>query len=145
MIYSHGPPHMAVQKQDDQQEHTFSSFVRIRDVVQKTCLRRWTIEKSGERGSGISVLPARHDDDDILIVIHLALLEIYKNLLTYSQKELFLIPFFWLYIYIYIYKYVCVCCARVCVYVCVNVSSGAAVVHSSMFDKIIKTHFVFII
>ena len=34
------------------------------DVVQKTCLRRWTIGRSGERGSGISVLPARHDDDD---------------------------------------------------------------------------------
>ena len=39
-------------------------YVRIRDVVQKTCLRRWTIGKSGKRGSGISVLPARHDDDD---------------------------------------------------------------------------------
>ena len=39
-------------------------LVRIRDVVQKTCLRRWTIGKSGERGSGISVLPARHDEDD---------------------------------------------------------------------------------
>ena len=53
---------MAEQKQDDQ--HTFSNYVRIRDVVQKTCQRRWTIGKSGERGSGISVLPARHDDDD---------------------------------------------------------------------------------
>ena len=53
------------QKQDDQHEHTFSNYVRIRDVVRKTCLRRWTIGKSGERGSGISVLPARHDDDDI--------------------------------------------------------------------------------
>ena len=63
-MYSYGPPHMAVQKQDDQHEHTFSSYVRIRDVVQKTCPRRWTIGKSGERGSGISVLPARHDDDD---------------------------------------------------------------------------------
>ena len=58
-------PHMTVQKQDDQHEHTFSNYVRIRDVVQKTCLRRWTIGKSGERGSGISMLPARHDDDDI--------------------------------------------------------------------------------
>ena len=48
----------------DQHELTFSNYVRIRDVVQKTCLRRWTIEKSGERGSGISELPARHDDDD---------------------------------------------------------------------------------
>ena len=63
-MYSHGPLHMAVQKQDDQHEHTFSNYVRIRDVVQKTCQRRWTIEKSGERGSGISVLPARHDDDE---------------------------------------------------------------------------------
>ena len=51
-------------KQDDQHEHTFSSYVRIREVVQKTCLVRWTIGRSGERGSGISVLPARHDDDD---------------------------------------------------------------------------------
>ena len=63
-MYSYGPPHIAVQKQDDQHEHTFSNYVRIRAVVQKTCLRRWTIGKSGERGSGISVLPARHDDDD---------------------------------------------------------------------------------
>ena len=44
-------------------EHTFSNYVRIRDVVRKTCLRRWTIGRSGERGSGISVLPVRHDDD----------------------------------------------------------------------------------
>ena len=63
-MYSYGPPHMAGQKQDDQHEPTFSSYVRIRGAVQKTCLRRWTIGKSGERGSGISVLPARHDDDD---------------------------------------------------------------------------------
>ena len=60
-------PTSAVQKQDDQHEHTFSSYVRIRDVVLKTCQRRWTIGKSGERGSGISVLPARHDDDDDVI------------------------------------------------------------------------------
>ena len=51
---------MAEQKQDDQHEHTFSNYVRIRDVVQKTCQRRWTIGKSGERGSEISVPPARH-------------------------------------------------------------------------------------
>ena len=64
LYFKHGPPHMAMQKLDDQHEHTFSNYVRIRDVVQKTGLRRWTIGKSGERGSGISVLPARHDDDD---------------------------------------------------------------------------------
>ena len=57
-------PHMATQKQDDQLERTFSSYVRIRDVVLKTYLGRWTIGRSGERGSGISVLPARYDDDD---------------------------------------------------------------------------------
>ena len=68
-MYSYGPPHMAVQKQDDQHEHTFSSYVRIRDVVLKTYLGRWTIGRSGERGSGISVLPARYDDDDIIIIM----------------------------------------------------------------------------
>ncbi len=30
-MYSYGPPHMAVQKQDNQLEHTFSSYVRIYD------------------------------------------------------------------------------------------------------------------
>ena len=55
---------MAEQKQDDQHEHTFSNYVGIRDVVQKTCQRRCTIGKSGERGSRISVLPARYDDGD---------------------------------------------------------------------------------
>ena len=57
-------PHMAVQKQDDQHEHTFSSYVRVRVAVLKTYLGRWTIGRSGERGSGISVLPAQYDDDD---------------------------------------------------------------------------------
>ena len=66
-MYSYGPPHMAVQKQDDQHEHTFSSYVRIRDAVLKTYLGRLTIWRSGERGSGISVLPARYDDDDDII------------------------------------------------------------------------------
>ena len=69
-MYSYGSPHMAVQKQDDQHEHTFSSYVRIRDVVLKTYLGRWTIGRSGERGSGISVLPARHDNDDDCVQYH---------------------------------------------------------------------------
>ena len=55
---------MAAQKQDDQLERTFSSYVRIQVVVLKTYLGRWTIGRSGERGSGISVLPARYDADD---------------------------------------------------------------------------------
>ena len=61
---SYGPPHMAKQKQDDQLEHTYSSYVRIRDVALKTCQRRWMIGRSGKRGSGISVLAAHDDDDD---------------------------------------------------------------------------------
>ena len=63
-MYSYGPPHMVEKKQDDQLEHTYSSYVRIRDVALKTCQRRRTIGRSGERGSGVSVLAARHDDDD---------------------------------------------------------------------------------
>ena len=63
-MYSYGPPHMAKQKQDDQLEHTYSSYVRIRDVTLKTCQKRWMIGRCGERGSGISVLAVRHDDDD---------------------------------------------------------------------------------
>ena len=62
--YCYGPPHMADQKLDDQLEHTYSSYVRIRDVALKTCQRRWMTGWSGERGSAISVLAARHDDDD---------------------------------------------------------------------------------
>ena len=37
VMYSYGPPHMAEQKQDDQLEHTYSSYVRIWDVARKTC------------------------------------------------------------------------------------------------------------
>ena len=39
-MYSYGSPHMAEQKQDDQLEHTYSSNVRIQDVVLKTYQRR---------------------------------------------------------------------------------------------------------
>ena len=64
VMYSYGPPHMAKQKQDDQLGHTYSSYVRIRDVTLKTCQKRWMIGRSGERGPGISVQATRHDDDD---------------------------------------------------------------------------------
>ena len=78
-MYSYGSPHTAAQKQDDQHERTFSSYVRIQVVVLKTCLGRWTIGRSGERGSGISVLPARYDDDDDDIYIY-----IFTNLISTS-------------------------------------------------------------
>ena len=64
VMYSYGPAHMAKQKQDDQLEYAYSSYVRIRDEALKTCQKRWMTGRSGERGSGISVLAARHHDDD---------------------------------------------------------------------------------
>ena len=79
-IYIHPvSPQMAEQGQDDQLEHTYSSHVRIRDVALRTCQRRWTTGRSGERGSRIPVLAARHDD------------------------------YIYIYIYIYICVCVCVC------------------------------------
>ena len=38
---------------------TYSSYVRIQDVTLKTCQRRWTIGRSGERGQGYPCW--RHD------------------------------------------------------------------------------------
>ena len=73
-MYFYGPPQMAEQKQDDQLEQTYSSSVRIRDVALKTCQRRWTIGRSGERGSGISALAAQHDDDDTVYSFFVLLL-----------------------------------------------------------------------
>ena len=71
-VLLNGSLHMAAQKQDDQLERTFSSYVRIQDVVLKTYLGRWTIGRSGERGSGISVLPARFEMMiDIYIYIYI--------------------------------------------------------------------------
>ena len=35
VMYSYWHSHMAGQKQDDQLEHTYSSYVRIRDIAQK--------------------------------------------------------------------------------------------------------------
>ena len=85
-MYSYGPPHMAEQKQDDLLENTYSSYVRIRDVAPKTCQRRWTIGRSGERGLGISVLAAQHDDDDDDDYSKICL---YKN--TYYARDCFYI------------------------------------------------------
>ena len=55
---------MDVHRQDDQFKPTYSSSVLIRAVALRTCQKQWTIGRGGERGSGISVLIARHDDDD---------------------------------------------------------------------------------
>ena len=87
VMSSYGPPHIAEQKQDDQHEHTFSNYVRIRDVVQKTCLRWWTIGKSGERGSGISVLPARHDDDESTVIVFVSKSKYNEEKRLYFEKK----------------------------------------------------------
>ena len=55
---------MGEQRQDDQLEPTYNSSVPIQDVALKTYRERWTIEKGGKRGSGISMLMVRHDDGD---------------------------------------------------------------------------------
>ena len=52
------------QRQDDQEESTYSGSVPIRDVAPKTYRKQWTIGRCGERRSRISVLMARLDDDD---------------------------------------------------------------------------------
>ena len=130
-MHSCGPPHMANQKQDGQLEHTYSSYVMIRDVTLKTCQRRWMIGRRGDRESGISLLAA-HDDD--IFVFCVCVHEWAYTLYMHSLLHLYLFKFFsmdivisfsstyyLLYIYIYIYIYVCVCvCVCVCpfVYVC---------------------------
>ena len=62
-MYSCGLLHTDEQRQDDQLEPTYKSPVPIQDVALRTCRKQWTIEKGGEKGSGISVLMVRHDDD----------------------------------------------------------------------------------
>ena len=69
-MYPCEPLHMDVQRQDNQLEPTYSSSVPIGDVALRTCRKQKTIGRGGERGSGISVLIAQHDDDyDIYIYI----------------------------------------------------------------------------
>ena len=105
-MYSYGSPHMAAQKQDDQIERTFSSYVRIRDVVLKTYLGRWTIGRSGERGSGISVLPVRYDDDDdddlFIISFSFSKYSFFSHTHTHTHTHTHI--YIYIYVYIYIYK-----------------------------------------
>ena len=54
---------MDEQRQDDQLEPTYNSFVPTQDVALKTYWKRWTIGKGGGRVSGRSMMVARRDDD----------------------------------------------------------------------------------
>ena len=55
---------MDAQREDDQLEPTYSCSVPIRDVALKIGRKQCTIEKGIEKRSEISLLMARHDDDD---------------------------------------------------------------------------------
>ena len=85
VMLSDGPPHIAEQKQDDQLEHAYSSFVRIRDIALGTCQKRWTIGRSDKRGSGISMLAAQDDDDDDEVQTWIEILQ--NVLLAYFPEE----------------------------------------------------------
>ena len=62
VMYSYEPIHMAEQKQGDQLKPTYCSSVRIRGVALRTCWKRWTIGRGGEKGSELSMLMARQDE-----------------------------------------------------------------------------------
>ena len=55
---SYGPPHMAKQTQDDQPELTYvSSYVRTRDVTQKTYQSRYYVHfRANTLGKGMNPL-----------------------------------------------------------------------------------------
>ena len=101
--------------QDDQLGHTYSSYVRLRNVALNTCQRRWTIGRSGKRRSGISVPAARRDDIYIYIYIYIYIksnslsLYIYiyicQNKKVHEEICIFLIHSFCSYIRV-IYMYV---------------------------------------
>ena len=61
-MYSGEPIHTDEQGLGKQLEPICNNSVLIQDVVWKTFRERWTIETSGERGSGKYALTARHDD-----------------------------------------------------------------------------------
>ena len=69
VMYTCGPLHMDEQRQDDQLEPTYSGSMPIRYVALKTYRKQWTIEKGGEKGSGISMLIARDRDDCIPVIV----------------------------------------------------------------------------
>ena len=56
---------MDEQRQDDQLEPIHNCSVPIQDVAMKIYREQWTIETSGDKGSGRSMLAARHDDDEL--------------------------------------------------------------------------------
>ena len=138
---------MDEQRQDDQLEPIYNSFVPIRDVAQKTSRKRRTIEMDDERGSGRSVLAA-HDDDDIYdknqwnidksdtfncfrskisFFIYRISSETILIILSDSPNQ----PFHHSYIYIYIY----IITYRFYIMVCVFISSRKTIFFINIIDS----------
>ena len=59
---------MDEQRQDIQLEPIYNSSVLIRDVALRTCCKQWTYGEVWRERSEISVLIARHDDDDDMVL-----------------------------------------------------------------------------
>ena len=75
-MYSYGPPHMAEQKQDNKLEHTYSSYVRIRDVALKTCQSWWRMGEVVREGQGYPCW--RHD---MLMMMMISLLKLFYSII----------------------------------------------------------------
>ena len=73
-MYSHGTPHMTGQKQDDQLEHTYTQQLCEDTGCSSEDLPKAMNDRE-KRGSGISVLAARHDDDVVNFTSHSILRE----------------------------------------------------------------------
>ena len=76
---------MDKQREDDQLKPIYNSSVPIQDIALKTYWEQWMIETGDERGSGRSMLAARHDDDDDDDKKDLALNDL-KWLMCYKTK-----------------------------------------------------------
>ena len=64
--------------QDNQLEPIYNRSVLIQNVAWKTFQERWTIEMSGERGSGRSMLAAQNDDDDMLRALNKMEIDVWR-------------------------------------------------------------------
>ena len=64
-MYPYGPLHMDKQRQGDLPEPSYCSSVSI----QRTNWKQWTIGRSGERRSGLSVLMAWQEDDEFIFKV----------------------------------------------------------------------------
>ena len=80
---------MDEQKQDDSLEITYNSSVPIQDVTLKTNQKRWTIEKFGEKGSGISMLKARHHNEDDMYLCVCMCMCMYRDGASEKPRKIF--------------------------------------------------------